>query len=134
MNLEQLLSDQGRYPLDDRVNGAPLRAFINGRLKRLGVEAITPETPSDHILEVIYGLDDSTVQEQILNRPVAEIKGSLNFKRILAYSSVIITIIVLCFFGYVIKGDTSLTAEEVDLIKSLGTGALNALSTLFGQQ
>jgi len=133
MNLEQLLTEQGTNPLGDNLNGAPLRAFINGRLKRLGAEAITPDTPCDKILEIIYGIEDDGVQAQLLNRPVSEIKGSLNFRRVLAYSTVVVTVLVLSLFAYVIKGDTPLTSEEVDLIKSIGTSAFNAVASMLGQ-
>lgn len=133
MNLEILLSEQGTEPLDDSVNGAPLRAFINGRLKRLGIEAITKDTPSDKILETIYGIEDADVQTQLLNRPVSEIKGSLNYRRVMAYSAVIFTILILSFFVMVVKGDNQLTPEEVDMIKTLGSGAINAISTMFTQ-
>lgn len=133
MNLERLLIDQGTDPLTNGVNGAAHRAFINGKLKRLNLEAITATTPSDKILELIYGLDDSELQAAILNRPTSVIRSSLNYRRLLSYSAVLLTILALSFFVYVVKSDKPLTAAELDVIKQIGQYSFDVIKLLLGQ-
>lgn len=130
MNLETLLSEQGSNPLTDKVNGVTLRALINSNFKRLGLEPINATTPSESILETIYGIEDQTVKDILLNKQVAEVKGNQNFKRFLSFTAIIATIVAFAFFTWVVKGDTPLTAEEVDLIKSISHGVLDVVGEL----
>ncbi len=132
MTLEELLSDQATDPLDNKVNGAPLRAIINATFKRTGVQAIDATTPSDQILEAIYGLEDETVRDKLLARKVTEVKGALNFKRLLSVSALALTLILLLGFVRVVKGGDPLSADEVDMIKTIGLGAFDLVKSLFG--
>lgn len=132
MNLERLLAEQGRDPLTDKVNGVPLRALINATFKRLGLAPIDQTTPSEVILETIYGIEDETTRTNLLGKAVAEVKGSLNYKRLLAITALVATLATCGFFAWVVKGDTPLTAEEVDLIKTIGSGAFDFLKMFFG--
>lgn len=131
MTLEELLSDQGTEPLTNKVNGAPLRAKINASLKRAGVPAIDSTTPSEKILEAIYGLEDEAVRNQLLNTRTTEVKGSLNFKRILAASALVATFGLIIFFTSVVRGNDPLTSEEIDLVKSIGLSAFDLVKELF---
>lgn len=134
MNLSELLAEQGELPLTDKVGGVTLRAFINASFKRVGVPAIDKNTPSEKILETIYGLDDDTVREQLLNKKVSDVKGSLNYKRILSITAVMVTVLVLGFFSYAVRGGESLSSDEIDLIKAIGSGAFDLLKEVFGKE
>lgn len=125
MILEQLLSEQGADPLTDKLNGRPLRAFINANLKKLGVDPIEVSTPCDVILERIYSIDDQTVQSTLLNRTVANLKGDSNYKRFSMYGAILLAIIVI---GLVVSGG-NLSPEVIDALKSIATGILNIIGT-----
>lgn len=131
MKLEQLLSDQGTEPLTNKVNGAPLRANINAVLKRAGLPAIDSSTPCEKILELIYSLEDESSRDQLLNRSTTEVKGSLNFKRILSATALIATFALVIFFARVVKGDDPLTTDEIEMVKTISLGAFDLLKELF---
>lgn len=132
MTLEELLSDQGSAPLSNKVNGAPLRANINAAFKRAGVPVIDDTTPSDQILEAIYGLEDDIVRDKLLSKGVTEVKSVLNFKRVMSVTAIVLTLGLLLGFVRVVKGGDPLTAEEIDMIKTIGLGAFDMVKTLFG--
>lgn len=132
MTLEELLSDQGSAPLSNKVNGAPLRANINAAFKRAGVPVIDATTPSDQILEAIYGLEDDIVRDKLLSKGVTEVKSVLNFKRVMSVTAIVLTLALLLGFVRVVKGGDPLTAEEIDMIKTIGLGAFDMVKTLFG--
>lgn len=134
MTLEELLSDQGTDPLGNKVNGAPLRSLINAELKRAGVTPVDEATPSDKILEAIYSLDDETVRTKLLTRKVNEVKGILNFRRLMAITAVVATFILFITFATVVKGDKPLTADEIDLVKTIGISAFDLVKELFSSQ
>lgn len=131
MTLEELLSDQGTEPLGHKVNGAPLRAYINAALKRDGVATIDETTSSDKILEAIYSLTDDDVRDKLLTRKVNEVKGILNYRRLMATTATVITFTLIIFFVRAVKGDEPLSAEEIDLIKTIGMGAFDVVKELF---
>lgn len=131
MTLEELLSDQGTDQLTSKVNGAPLRAHINAELKRAGVPTVDETTPSDKILEAIYSLDDETNRNKLLNRKVNVVKGVLNFRRLLSFSAIVATLILVITFTNVVKNDNPMTADEIDLIKTIGLGAFDLVKELF---
>lgn len=131
MNLSELLAEQGSEPLTAKVNGVILRAFINANLKRVGVPAITKTTPSETILETIYGLDDESIRDLLLNKEVSEVKGFVNYKRILSFTAVCATVCVLGLFIWSAQSDGQLTVEETELIKTITHGIFNMLVTVF---
>ncbi|ABY63056.1 virion structural protein [Pseudomonas phage 201phi2-1] len=131
MTLEELLSDLGTDPLSNKVNGAPLRASINAVFKKLGIPAIDQTTSSEVILEAIYGLEDETVKATLLGKRVSEAKGVLTLKRILMVTAIIGTIIAISVFTHVVRGDHPLTAEEIDLVKSIGGGAFDLVKEIY---
>lgn len=131
MTLEEMLSDLGTDPLSAKVNGAPLRACINAELKRAGASPINAETPSDQILESIYGLNDEVARNKLLSRKVNEVKGILNFKRVMATTTLVITFALIIFFTRVVRSDQPLTAEEIDLVKTIGMGAFELVKAFF---
>lgn len=131
MNLGKLLEDQGGDPLTDRLNGRALRAFINASLKRVGAEPVDATTPSDVILERIYGIEDEDVQTKILDRKVAELSGDTNYKKLSAYGALILAGIVVALG---IDGLTGghLSPEAIDALKTIGSGIISMISN--GQQ
>lgn len=133
MNLVEILAEQGELPLSDKVNGVILRAFINANFKRVGVPPIDKNTPSEKILETIYGLEDDTIRDSLLNKKVADVKTSLNYKRVLSITAVIATVLVLCVFALAVRGGQSLSSDEVDLIKAIGNGAFDLLKEIFNK-
>lgn len=127
MKLEQLLSEQGADPLTDKLNGRPLRAFINASLKKVGVEIIDSDTPCDVILERIYGIEDPDVQSKILERAVADLKGDTNYKKFSMYGAILLTVIVVgIFFDSVMGGH--LSPEAIGILKTIATGIFKVLS------
>lgn len=125
MKLEQLLSEQGTDPLSDELNGRPLRAFINSNLKRVGLEPITPDTTCDVILERIYGIEDIDVQNTLLGRTVANLKGDSNYKRFSMYGAILLAMIVL---GLVVTGG-HLSPEAIDALKTIATSILSLIGS-----
>lgn len=123
MKLEQLLSEQGTDPLTDELNGRPLRAFINASLKRVGLEPITPDTTCDVILERIYGIEDIDVQNTLLGRTVANLKGDSNYKRFSMYGALLLALIVI---GLVVTNG-HLSPEAIDALKSIALSILNLI-------
>lgn len=123
MKLEQLLSEQGVDTLTDELNGRPLRAFINATLKRVGTEPVTSDTPCDVILERIYGIEDVDVQNTLLNRTVANLKGDSNYKRVSMYGAILLAIIVV---GLVITGG-HLSPEVIEALKSIALAILSLI-------
>jgi len=131
MTLEGLLSDLGTDPLSNKVNGAPLRASINAVFKKLGIPAIDQTTSSELILESIYGIDDETIKATLLGKRVSESKGILTIKRFLMITAIIGTILAIAGFTHVVRGDHPLTAEEIDLVKSIGGGAFDLVREIY---
>lgn len=123
MKLEQLLSEQGSDPLTDKLNGRPLRAFINANLKKAGIEPVLPDTPSDVILERIYGIEDTDVQTTVLERTVANLKGDSNYKRFSMYGAILLAMIVI---GMVVMGG-QLSPEVIEALKAIGLAILNII-------
>jgi hypothetical protein len=123
MKLEEFLSEQGTDPLTDELNGRPLRAFINANLKRVGSEPIDADTTCDVILERIYGIEDVDVQNTLLNRTVANLKGDSNYKRFSMYGAILLTVIVI---GLIVTGG-HLSPEVIDALKSIALGIINLI-------
>lgn len=124
MKLEQLLSDQGGDPLTDKLNGRPLRAFINASLKKAGIEPVEVSTPCDVILERIYSIEDPDNQAHVLEREVSALKGDKNYSKFSMYGAMLIGVIVL---GLVINGG-QLSGETVEALKSIGLAILNIIN------
>ncbi len=124
MKLEQLLSDQGGDPLTDKLNGRPLRAFINANLKKVGIEPVEVSTPCDVILERIYSIEDPDIQAHVLEREVSALKGDKNYTKFSMYGAALIGIIVL---GVTIAGG-HLSTEAIDALKQIGLAILNIIS------
>lgn len=124
MKLEELLVEQGGDPLTDKINGRSLRAFINAKFKKLGIELLEVSTPCDVILERIYGIEDAEVQSAILNRTVANLKGDVNYKRFSMYAAIILMTIVV---GLVLSGG-HLPPEAIDALKTIATAVVSLIS------
>lgn len=129
MKLEEALTNLGNEPVSRLPNYRAVLAYINSSLKKVNVETVQEITTSDQVLEKIYSLDDTTLQEQILMRPIVELKGASKFRNILVYTGGLLTMFFVSMVIMSLVGGP-LPPETLELFKTMGVGILEIAKAL----
>lgn len=129
MKLEEALTNLGNEPVSRLPNYRAVLAYINSCFKKVSVETVQEITTSDQVLEKIYSLDDTTLQELILSRPIVELKGASKFRNILVYTGGLLTLFFVSMVIMSLVGGP-LPPETLELFKTMGVGILEIAKAL----